>query len=51
MSIFLRISFFFLLATQMCFGQSQIKNQSDFTPPPKANKIPFELTKFGHTKN
>ena len=31
-------------------GQNQIKNQSDFNPPPKANKIPVELTKFGHTR-
>jgi len=50
MTIFLRISFFFLLATQMCFGQSQIKTQSDFTPPPEANKIPIELKNFGHTR-
>jgi len=31
-------------------GQNQIKNQSDFTAPPKANKIPIELTKFSHTR-
>jgi len=50
MTILLRISFFFLLATQMCFGQCQIKKQSDFTPPQKANKIPIELKNFGHTR-
>lgn len=31
-------------------GQNQIKNQSDFTTPPKANKIPIELAKFSHTR-
>jgi oligopeptidase B len=50
MKTYLRISIFFLLVTQICFGQSQIKNQSDFTPPPKANKIPIELKNFEKTR-
>lgn len=31
-------------------GQNQIKNQSDFSPPPKVNKTPVELTKFGTSR-
>ena len=46
-AIFLSTLFF---ANTILIGQIQIKNQFDFTPPPKANKIPVELTKFGHTR-
>ena len=55
MKIIAKISFIiflsiFLLANIFLIGQTQVKNQSDFTPPPKANKTPIELTKFGHTR-
>lgn len=39
-----------VFANSILIGQTQIKNQSDFSPPPKANIIPVELTKFGHTR-
>lgn len=50
MKTFLRVSAFFLLLTLVNSCQSQIKNQSDFPPPPKAKKIPVELKNFNHTR-